>query len=142
MKIQIHQPDQSIQINERQYKDLCRRVASEIKLDAANCALIFVDDQTLKQMHAQYLDDPVETDVITFNLGEDSIEGEIYISTARARAQAKIYSVTPEEETVRLVIHGLLHLKGYDDREEKDRIIMKKQEDCLVEMFAPDYKKR
>jgi len=142
MKIQIHQTDPSIQINEQQYKDLCRRVVSEIKLNAASCALVFVNDQTLKRMHAQYLDDPTKTDVITFNLGDESIEGEIYISTDRARVQAKIYSVTPEEEIVRLIVHGLLHLKGYDDREEKDRIILKEEENRLVEMFAPDYKKR
>ena len=134
--IQIHQPHPKIRLNEKQYKTLCRDVLSEINLEAESCAVIFVDDAFLAEMHGRYLSDPTETDVITFNLGEAAVEGEIYISTDRAAAQAEYYKTTPEEEIIRLIIHGLLHLKGYDDIEEQDRLEMKKEENRLTAKYV------
>ncbi len=109
---------------------------TEIHLEAQSCAVIFVDDAFLKEMHGRYLSDPTETDVITFDLGETPVEGEIYISTDRASAQAEQYGTPAEEEIIRLIIHGLLHLKGYDDIEEQDRLKMKKEENRLTEKYV------
>lgn len=108
---------------------------NEINLEARSCAVIFVDDAFLKEMHGRYLSDPTVTDVITFNLGEEEVEGEIYISTERAAEQAKRYQTAPEEEIIRLIIHGLLHLKGYDDIAEQDRLEMKEEENRLTEKY-------
>lgn len=136
MDIQIHQAPPQIKISDSAYTTLCKDVASEIGLEANSCAVIFVDDAALKEMHARYLNDPTETDVITFDLGENAVEGEIYISTNRAFAQAKAFSVSAEEEITRLIIHGLLHLKGYDDLTDADRVIMKMEENRLVKLFT------
>jgi rRNA maturation RNase YbeY len=87
-------------------------------------------------MHGEYLNDPSKTDVMTFNLGDDEIEGEIYISYDRAVEQAKENQVDIFNEITRLVIHGLLHLAGYDDNAEADRAVMKKLENELVESFS------
>ncbi len=111
-------------------------MADELNLKADSVNVVFVDDSTLRAMHRQYLDDDTFTDVMTFDLGEENIEGEIYISTDRALAQADEFGVTPEEEVVRLIIHGLLHLKGYDDTTEKLRSEMKQMEDRLVEKYS------
>ncbi len=135
MTIHIQDPDQSLKINEQQYLDICNQTIQAIDLEMKSCAFIFVDDNTLKQMHSEYLNDPSKTDVITFDLGDDGIEGEIYISTDRARVQAKEYGVRPEEEVLRLMVHGLLHLKGYDDVTDGDRLIMKREENKLVEQL-------
>ncbi len=135
MNIHIQQPDPKIRLNDQQYRTICLQAASAIGLEAESCAFIFTDDATLKQMHEEYLNDPTETDVITFDLGETTVEGEIYISTDRARAQAEQYDVSPEEEVLRLMVHGLLHLKGYDDLTDGDRLIMKREENTLVEQL-------
>ncbi len=142
MKIRIHQLNPDLQLTERQLKELCREVSGRIELQAASCDVIFVDDETLQEMHARYLNAPTPTDVITFDLGDEVVEGEIYISYQRAGEQAKQYGVTLQQEILRLVIHGLLHLKGYDDIEETDRRKMKQLENKLVEdVFAVIIKK-
>ena len=109
---------------------------NEIDLKAQSCAVIFVDDAFLKEMHGRYLSDPTITDVITFDLGDETVEGEIYISTDRAAAQAEQYKTEPEEEIIRLIIHGLLHLKGYDDIDSQDRLEMKAEENRLTEKYV------
>ncbi len=140
MELQIHNFPQDLRGNARQWEELSRRIVKAIELEpVASLNLIFVDDPTLQKMHQQYLNDPEKTDVITFDLGDgEAVEGEIYISIDRAQDQAKEYGVSPEEEVLRLIIHGILHLKGYDDLEEEDRVVMKAQEDAFVEKFRSE----
>ena len=111
-------------------------VCDEIGLRAESVDIIFVDDETLKNMHAEYLDDPTYTDVITFDLGEEASEGELYISLERAQDQADTYNVPYFTEIKRLIIHGILHLKGYDDIDETKRAEMKTVENRLVEKYT------
>ncbi len=136
MDVEIFQPDPEFDLTEKQITDIVQTTCKEISLKALSCHFIFVDDKTLAEMHGQYLDDPTPTDVITFDLGDEQIEGEIYISTERAQEQAKEYSVSYREEITRLIVHGLLHLAGYNDIDEADRIEMKKVENQLVERFG------
>ncbi len=141
MEIQIHQPNPDLSLTVEDYRELVEKIAKKIDLKAKSCSLIFVANETLTKMHDEYLDDPSETDVITFDLGDDEIEGEIYISPQQAKIQAKSYSVSVEEEISRLIIHGLLHLKGYDDLTETDRDEMKLLENQLVAEHAQAKKK-
>jgi probable rRNA maturation factor len=108
-------------------------VTEKLNLPVETLNVIITDDEYLKKMHAQYLDDDSYTDVMTFDLGEpDRIEGEIYISLDRAMEQSADNRVSLPEELSRLVIHGILHLAGQDDREPADRKKMKKREDDLL----------
>ena len=62
------------------------------------------------------------TDVMAFNLGDkNKIEGEVYISVEDVLENSKLYSKTFNEEFLRIVIHGLLHLLGYDDKTKKEK---------------------
>jgi len=141
MNIQIQNPHPDIRITETQYKEIAQKTARSIDLVADSCAFIFVDDENLKQMHERYLNDPTRTDVITFDLGEDAVEGEIYISTDRARVQSEQFKVSVEEEVLRLMVHGMLHLKGYNDLTDGDRLVMKQEENKLVEQLSIPFKK-
>jgi rRNA maturation RNase YbeY len=72
---------------------------------------------------------------MTFNLGtKETIEGEIYISKDRAMDNASRYDVPPEHEICRLIVHGCLHLAGYEDNTEGNRKEMKKKEEDLLSM--------
>jgi rRNA maturation RNase YbeY len=115
---------------------LINNIVSEVELEAESLDVIFVDDAALKNMHEEYLDDPTLTDVITFDLGEDSVEGELYISLDRAQDQASTYNVPYFTEINRLIIHGILHLKGYDDLTDELRKEMKMVENRLVEKYS------
>jgi len=135
MEIEIHQLPQSLKLRQNQLIDIVKHVSQDVDLKADSISYIFVDDNYLAEMHDRYLDDPHKTDVMTFNLGEDDIEGEVYISYERALEQAKRFNVSFEEEITRLLIHGLLHLAGYDDLEKDDRDKMKEVENSLLNKY-------
>ena len=92
-------------------------------------SVVFVDDPTLAQMHGEHLGDPSLTDVISFDLGTGGgVVGELYVSVDRARRLARLRSVPLERELTLYVVHGSLHLAGFDDIEESDRTKMRAAE--------------
>jgi probable rRNA maturation factor len=92
--------------------------------------IVFVDDPDLCRMHAEWLDDPTPTDVITFDLGSDleGPAGELYVSTERARAVARERGLDVVGEHLLYVVHGALHLCRFDDRDPRDRARMRAAE--------------
>ncbi|HGY55236.1 MAG TPA: rRNA maturation RNase YbeY [Caldithrix abyssi] len=135
MEIQIHRLDSDWWLSREKIESVVKDTCTRIELQPLSIQVIFTNDADISALHQNYLSDPTPTDIITFNLGEnDEIEGEIYISVERAQDQAKVYKVSLAEELTRLIIHGLLHLKGYDDLSDTDRRIMKQKEDELVRL--------
>ena len=105
-------------------------------------SVIFVDDRTSRRLNRRFLRHDRPTDVIAFPLEEEpNLEGEIYVNLDKARRQARTYQVTVSNETARLIIHGTLHLLGYDDRTPGKARRMKGREDLLVERLAGLQKK-
>ncbi len=95
-------------------------------------SFILNSDAELRAMNKQFLAHDYETDVLTFDLskeGSSYIEGEIYISIDRVEAQASHYGVSIDDELDRVLIHGLLHLIGFDDIEASDKAKMTQAED-------------
>lgn len=95
----------------------------------AQVNVIFVSDDELLEMNREHLQHDYFTDVITFKLEDDPLEGEIYISLDRAREQASEYGIGLYDEVKRLAIHGALHLCGYDDATDAEREEMRRLED-------------
>lgn len=87
----------------------------------AEVNVIYMDDPDIHQMNQEYLNHDYPTDVITFPLNETPLEGEIYIGAETAVKQAEEYKVSLTNELLRLVIHGTLHLCGYDDATDEER---------------------
>lgn len=85
------------------------RVGQSVLSDLEEVEISIIDDTTIADVHLRFMDIPDATDVITFE------HGEIHISVETARAQAREYGNTMERELVLYVIHGLLHLAGYED---------------------------
>ena len=132
MKIFVHNLKQKLSITEQNIIELILLITKKLEFDMESCQIIFVDDDTLRTMHQDYLNDPDFTDVMTFNLGDDTIEGEIYISYDRVKENAKIFEVSTKSEIYRNIIHGLLHLNGYNDKSEIDKTKMKEKEEALL----------
>jgi probable rRNA maturation factor len=86
----------------------------------------FVDDETIARLHGEFLGDPTPTDVITFP------HGEILISLDTARRQAAENGEPYERETARYIVHALLHLAGWDDRNESDRRAMHGTQEAIL----------
>ena len=108
--------------------------------------MVFVSAAELAEMHGTFLDDPTETDVITFDLRDPDLvdapgpDGELYVSLERARSEARLRGVQLERELLLYVVHGALHLCGLDDHDEADRSSMRAAEGRIMGRlgFAPD----
>lgn len=72
------------------------------------------------------------TDIITFPYSYDPIIGEIYISVDRVKENAVLFDVTQNHELLRVMVHGLLHLCGYDDQNKKAKKLMTEKEDFYL----------
>lgn len=103
-------------------KDEIEKVVSKIITDHSffieELTIIFTDRAFHHEMNLNYLNHDTDTDVITFDLSETekTVSGEIYINTDMALENAEKIGMTHEEELCNLVIHGVLHLLGYDDK--------------------------
>ena len=106
--------------------------------------VVLVDDELISDLHDRYLSDPTPTDVITFPYddeetpelpGEPRVLGEIVVSTETARRQAPDYLGNPVIESLLYVIHGVLHLLGYDDHAEADRSKMDAAQHAILEAW-------
>jgi probable rRNA maturation factor len=90
--------------------------------------VIFCSDHTIAKLNAMFRGKNHATDVLSFNYDDDDLLGEIYISLNRARVQARHYKVTYDNEVIRLFIHGMFHLLGFDHERARDRRKMEAQE--------------
>ena len=105
-----------------------------------NISIVLVDDDYLLRVNRKFLNHDYRTDVISFDLGEDEIiDGEIYVSVDRAGVQARRYKTSIEREVLRLIIHGILHLSGWDDTTRSQKLRMRKRENEFIKAF---YRKR
>jgi probable rRNA maturation factor len=98
---------------------------------------IFCDDNYLLDINKQYLEHDYFTDIITFDYSEnlDELTGDIFISVDRALDNANTYGEPIDQEIKRLMIHGLLHLIGYKDKEPQDKEIMTAKENLYLKLF-------
>jgi probable rRNA maturation factor len=124
------------------------RRAAEVALEHGGRAgeglsIVFVDDPELAAMHAEWLDDPTPTDVISFDLGAEDggPMGELYVSTERARAVASRRGLDIVREHLLYVVHGALHLCGHDDHEPRERARMRRAERVVLARLAAPRRK-
>lgn len=100
----------------------------------------FVTAKEMARVNEQYLDHIGPTDVITFDHGGGKdLNGEIFVCPAVATEQAREYRTSWQEEVVRYCVHGLLHLRGYDDIRSADRRKIKREEDRLVRSLTEQF---
>ncbi|RPI05673.1 MAG: rRNA maturation RNase YbeY [Ignavibacteriae bacterium] len=118
------------------YKEVFRVVkivAQEEGKKIPALAVIWTHRRFIRTINKKFLAHDYDTDVIAFPLGDDGgVEAEIYINLDAARNQAKIYHVTYREEARRLLVHGILHVLGYDDQSPRNKKRMRAREDHLV----------
>ena len=110
------------------------RIAAVHEHEIVQLTYIFCSDEYLHQVNVEYLDHDTYTDVITFDNSDtsDVIEGDIFISVERIRENAQQLGVTFRDELHRVMIHGVLHLLGYADKDLLSQTAMrKKEDDCL-----------
>jgi len=90
--------------------------------------LILCSDYRIKKLNATFRNKNKATDVLSFSYNDPDLLGEIYISLQRIEIQARRYKTTYNEECMRMFVHGMFHLLGYDHQTEKDRAKMEAKE--------------
>lgn len=118
------------------YKKWLQALAANEQYKIGDINYIFCDDEYLLQLNLQYLNHDTLTDIITFDYVEGKIlSGDIYISVERVRENAQIFKTTFDNELVRVLAHGVLHLCGYKDKTKKDAALMRSKEEEAISLF-------
>ena len=111
-------------------------VANEEGFLIDTLVFLFVDDKEILEMNKKFLKHDYYTDVITFGeLKDKKISGDIAISIERVLDNSKTYGVEFEDELKRVMVHGLLHIMGYNDKSSNDKLVMSQKEKKAIKMF-------
>ncbi len=94
--------------------------------------VIFCSDYMIRKLNATYRDIDRVTDVLSFPFGDPDFLGEIYISLQKTRRQAKQFKISYDDEIIRLFVHGMFHLLGYDHGTDFQRQRMEKKESKYI----------
>ena len=114
-----------------------KAITVEESREVGDITFVFCDDNYLLKINKEFLDHDTYTDIITFDysVGNEVIS-EIYVSTDRVEENAKKYKQTFENEIHRVMIHGVLHLCGYNDKLAEERQIMRDKENHYLSLLA------
>lgn len=119
-------------------KVFLEKVITDEKKNPGDLVFVFTNDENILEMNKKFLGHDYYTDVISFDYSDESkVNGEIYVSIETVRRNAIEYKVNIDEEIMRVLIHGVLHLCGYRDTEidEKKNMFLKQ------ERLLQEYKK-
>ena len=97
---------------------------------------IFCSDEYLHQINVDYLQHDYYTDIITFDNSEDerTVESDIFVSVERVQDNARDQGIPFEQELRRVVIHGVLHLVGYNDKTDEQQMQMREKENAYLSL--------
>lgn len=134
VNIKVKNRQSSLKISPTKVKRIVSQVLAEEGQACDEVAIHFVDTAAIMQLHEDFFGDPSPTDCISFPLDSecDSIPyqmlGEVFVCPETAIEYASKHQMDPYEETTLYIVHGLLHLMGYDDLQPEDRKAMRKAE--------------
>ena len=122
-------------IKKRDTSAWIKAVAASYGRKVGEIGYLFVDDVKILEVNREYLGHDYYTDVITFDYDEDeTVSGDIVISLDTVRSNAQLFGKTYEEELYRVIIHGILHLCGINDKGPGEREIMEAAENKALAM--------
>ena len=132
MRVEIIRKDDGKKFSSRKLKKIAQKALEIVEQDHAELCLVLVGNAEIRKLNAKFRKKDYPTDVLSFPAGDQlpvSILGDVVISVEKAKAQSKERRRTFNEEMVTLLIHGIVHLLGYDhERSSKDARIMERLE--------------
>ena len=115
--------------NKKKIREWINNAVHEEDKYTGTLSYIFCSDEYLLSINEMYLKSDYLTDIISFDYTEDKIiSGDMLISIDRVKENAKIYKTTFQKELMRVMIHGILHLCGYKDKTEKEKMHERKED--------------
>jgi probable rRNA maturation factor len=130
IKIEIHNRQNGSRVDRRRLAETARAVLRGEGIRRASVGIALVDDDAIQELNRRWLAHDRPTDVISFLLerSDDALEGEVAISAQTAKANARRFGWSAGDELLLCVVHGILHLAGYDDGTPADRRRMRERE--------------
>lgn len=138
--IDFHFKSDFVLENKTQYSDWVTRIIESEDFVEGQLDYVFCTDDYLLSINQEYLNHDTYTDIITFDYSEGkSISGDIFISTERVVENALAYKVSREEEFLRVMSHGVLHLIGFGDKTKEEQELMRKKEEEKIKLFHVEH---
>ena len=134
--IEYHYENNFILEDSEKIRIWIEEVIKKEKKIVGDITYIFCDDDYLLERNKEFLNHNTLTDIITFNYCIDNnISSDIMISIDRVKENSTIFENSFNEEMKRVMIHGILHLIGYNDKSEEEEELMRKKENFYLNMF-------
>ncbi|MDI6400759.1 rRNA maturation RNase YbeY [Balneolaceae bacterium ANBcel3] len=133
----FNQTSGEICFSENDLEALVKSIEANEKCHFNLIEVVFVSEDEILKINRHYLKHDYVTDIITFPYEEnrDSLEGTLYCCYPKILEQAKAFSIPVQREAMRIVIHGLLHLAGFNDKTKEEKETMRLKEDFYLELF-------
>jgi len=124
-------------VKKKNLHKLVKGLSEKLNFSIFSLDINFISSMRIKKINIDYLNHHYSTDIITFNYSTqlNIFDAEIFISIDDAIANAVKFRVSVQKELTRLIIHGILHLLGYDDQKRNKKILMKRQENKLLNTY-------
>lgn len=142
--VQFTSSQNIIDVDPSQIETIVARILEEKQVNCDEVSIHFASIEEITEMHGEFFDDPTPTDCITFPIDDSEEEefykvlGEVFVCPEVALNYSQENQLPIEEELTLYIVHGLLHLLGYDDIEDEDRVQMRKQEALLMRLLASE----
>jgi len=126
----------ALNIHKKEIERRFEKIAFFECIKIRNLNFIFLKDKEIFQLNCKYLHHFYSTDIITFNYDyKNTVNGDIYISIEKVKRNSVVYNSKLRNELFRVMIHGILHLIGYNDKKYKEILIMRKKENYYLKLF-------
>lgn len=136
----FNQTAEDLPLSPEDVRNISSLVASGENVEFSLLEVVYVDDKEIVRINKEYLERDYVTDIITFRYDEDpsnqSLEGTLYCCAPRIYEQALELDQDPGEEFKRILIHGILHLCGYEDENAQAKQQMSDRENYYLDQFA------
>ena len=137
--VDVNDRQRILSVSDRWLGGIVRKALAAEGVARAEIGIMLLDDRRMAAVHQRWLGIPGPTDVITFDLSAaagpgrgDALAGDIVLSTETARRMARTFGWTPRQELAYYLVHGLLHLTGYNDHTPADRRTMRARERAVM----------
>lgn len=137
----FNQTEIDIPLKKSSYTNVTSLIADNEQCSFDFIEVVYVDEDKIVRLNKEHLDRDYITDIITFRYDAEDIDGEheniegtLFCCAPRILEQAKEYEESPEREFLRIFIHGLLHLGGYDDQSEQEKENMTAKEEKYLDL--------
>ncbi len=145
MEVLVRNAQRKIALDKIQVKSRTVKVLKALQLENIELSVLITNDAKIRELNYNYREQDKSTDVLSFPQEEDAIDengnrllGDVVLSAETAKKQAEEHHLTLDQELMLLIIHGVLHLLGYDhEQSRKDAAFMKKKTKSLFQELFP-----